>query len=229
MIKLKNVTLGYDNNIILKNININIKEGSYVAVLGENGSGKSTLIKGILGLLKPKKGTIEFTINKNEIGYLPQTNEDNSFFPASVYEIVLSGFLNVLGHRFFYTKKQKEIVIKTLRRLKIENLKNKCFKELSGGQKQRVLLARAIISGKKVLVLDEPVSGLDYKTINDMYSIIDDLNKEGMTIIMISHDLDKMIEHASDILMLKEKDYIYLSTKEFISESNHECFGDHIC
>ena len=113
--------------------------------------------------------------------------------------------------------------------MKIENLKNKCFKELSGGQKQRVLLARAIISGKKVLVLDEPVSGLDYKTINDMYSIIDDLNKEGMTIIMISHDLDKMIEHASDILMLKEKDYIYLSTKEFISESNHECFGDHIC
>lgn len=229
MIKLNNISLGYDNNTIIKNMSLLIEKGNYVAVVGENGSGKSTLIKGILGLLKPKKGNIEYDINKKDIGYLPQNNEDNSFFPASVYEIVISGCLNNLGLRPFYNKKEKELVNITLKELNIDNIKNKCFKELSGGQRQRVLLARAIVSGKKVLVLDEPVTGLDYNSLKDLYNLIDKLNKKGMTIIMISHDVDKMIEHATHILYIKKNSYSYLKTKDFVNNNYHECFGDHEC
>lgn len=229
MIKINNLSLGYDNNIIIKNMSLEIEEGSYVAVVGENGSGKSTLIKGILGLITPKKGSIEFDINKNDIGYLPQNNEDNSFFPASVYEIVISGCLNNLGLRPFYNKKEKELVNNTLKELNIDKIKNKCFKKLSGGQRQRVLLARAIVSGKKVLVLDEPVTGLDYNSLKDLYNLIDKLNKKGMTIIMISHDVDKMIEHATHILYIKKDSYSYSKTIDFVNSNYHECFGDHKC
>ena len=210
-------------------MSLNIEEGSYVAVVGENGSGKSTLIKGILGLIKTKKGSIEYSINKSDIGYLPQKKEDNNSFPASVYEIVISGCLNNLGLRPFYNKKEKGLVNKTLKELNIYNLKNKHYNELSGGQKQRVLLARAIVSGKKVLVLDEPVTGLDYNSLNDLYNLIDKLNKEGMTIIMISHDVDKMIEHASHILYIKKDSYSYSKTIDFVNNNYHECFGDHKC
>lgn len=229
MIKINNLSLGYDNNIIIKNMSLEIEEGSYVAVVGENGSGKSTLIKGLLGLITPKKGSIEFDINKNDIGYLSQNNEDNSFFPASVYEIVISGCLNNLGLRPFYNKKEKELVNITLKELNIDKIKNKCFKELSGGQRQRVLLARAIVSGKKVLVLDEPVTGLDYNSLKDLYNLIDKLNKKGMTIIMISHDVDKMIEHATHILYIKKDSYSYSKTIDFVNNNYHECFGDHKC
>lgn len=229
MIKLNNIILGYDNNIVIKDMSLNIEEGSYVAVVGENGSGKSTLIKGILGLIKTKKGSIEYSINKSDIGYLPQKKEDNNSFPASVYEIVISGCLNNLGLRPFYNKKEKGLVNKTLKELNIYNLKNKHYNELSGGQKQRVLLARAIVSGKKVLVLDEPVTGLDYNSLNDLYNLIDKLNKEGMTIIMISHDVDKMIEHASHILYIKKDSYSYSKTIDFVNNNYHECFGDHKC
>ena len=229
MIKLNNISLGYDNNIVIKDMSLNIEKGSYVAVVGENGSGKSTLIKGILGLIKPKRGSIEYDINKSDIGYLPQKNEDNNSFPASVYEIVISGCLNNLGLRPFYNKKEKELVSTTLKELNIYNLKNKSYNELSGGQKQRVLLARAVTSGKKVLVLDEPVTGLDYNSLKDLYSLIDKLNKKGMTIIMISHDVDKMIEHATHILYIKKNSYSYSKTIDFVNNNYHECFGDHKC
>ena len=229
MIKLNNISLGYDNNLVIKDMSLNIEKGSYVAVVGENGSGKSTLIKGILGLIKPKKGSIEYNVKKHDIGYLPQKNEDNNSFPASVYEIVISGCLNNLGLRPFYNKKEKELVNKTLKELNIYNLKNKSYNELSGGQKQRVLLARAITSGKKVLVLDEPVTGLDYNSLKDLYNIIDKLNKKGMTIIMISHDVDKMIEHATHILYIKKNSYSYSKTIDFVNNNYHECFGDHKC
>lgn len=229
MIKLNNISLGYDNNIVIKDMSLNIEKGSYVAVVGENGSGKSTLIKGILGLIKPKRGNIEYDINKSDIGYLPQKNEDNNSFPASVYEIVISGCLNNLGLRPFYNKKEKELVSTTLKELNIYSLKNKSYNELSGGQKQRVLLARAITSGKKVLVLDEPVTGLDYNSLKDLYNLIDKLNKKGMTIIMISHDVDKMIEHATHILYIKKNSYSYSKTIDFVNNNYHECFGDHKC
>lgn len=229
MIKLNNVSLGYDNNVVIKDMSLNIEEGSYIAVVGENGTGKSTLIKGILGLIKQKKGSIEYNINKSDIGYLPQNNEENNSFPASVYEIVISGCLSNLGLRPFYNKKEKELVNIILKELNIYNLKNKSYNELSGGQKQRVLLARAIVSGKKVLVLDEPVTGLDYNSLKDLYYLIDKLNKKGMTIIMISHDVDKMIEHATHILYIKKDSYSYLKTKDFVNNNYHECFGDHKC
>ena len=219
-----------DKNTKILIVGLGVIGGGYAAALTNAGFHVSCITKESRDIeYALEKGIIEYDINKKDIGYLPQNNEDNSFFPASVYEIVISGCLNNLGLRPFYNKKEKELVNIILKELNIDNIKNKCFKELSGGQRQRVLLARAIVSGKKVLVLDEPVTGLDYNSLKDLYNLIDKLNKKGMTIIMISHDVDKMIEHATHILYIKKNSYSYSKTIDFVNNNYHECFGDHKC
>lgn len=224
LIDIKNLSLGYDGNIVLKNVNLKIEENAFLCVVGPNGSGKSTLIKGILGLIKPISGTITFNnLKQNFIGYMPQETKVDSNFPASVLEIVLSGTLNKKRMSLFYTKEDKKLAIKNLKILGIENLKNKHFSELSGGQRQKVLLARSLCATSKLLILDEPSNNLDSKSKKNLYDILTNLNKNyNITIIMITHDLDHNNLIGNKILSLREDDIFYGTTKDFIKKVHHE-------
>ena len=224
LIDIKNLSLGYDGNIVLKNVNLKIEENTFLCVVGPNGSGKSTLIKGILGLIKPISGTITFNnLKQNFIGYMPQETKVDSNFPASVLEIVLSGTLNKKSRSLFYTKEDKKLAIKNLKILGIENLKNKHFSELSGGQRQKVLLARSLCATSKLLILDEPSNNLDSKSKKNLYDILTNLNKNyNITIIMITHDLDHNNLIGNKILSLREDDIFYGTTEDFIKKVHHE-------
>ena len=199
-IKCNDLDIGYDGKTVVSGLNFEINDGDYLCIVGENGSGKTTLMKTLLGLVPLLGGSIQ-GLNKNDIGYLPQISDIQKDFPATVEEVVLSG-----TKKLFYRKKEKDLIRFNLERLNIANLSKCKFSELSGGQRQRVLLARALCASKKILLLDEPVSGLDPKATAMMYEIINKLNKEdGMTIIMISHDLSGSLKYASNVLNVGEK------------------------
>ena len=220
-ITCKNLTLGYENRAIQENLNFSINAGDYLCIVGENGSGKSTLMKTLLHLQPPISGTIELGdgLRKNEIGYLPQQTLVQRDFPASVKEIVLSGCQGRCGWRPFYNKEDKEIARKAMEKMMIQDLQDRCYRELSGGQQQRVLLARALCAAKKILLLDEPVSGLDPKVTAEMYQLIEDLNKKDeMTIIMISHDIETAVRFATHILHIGE--HCFFGTKKQYLESS---------
>ena len=221
LISLKNLSLGYDNKVVLSNINIDIEEDDFICIVGPNGSGKSTLVKGILGLIKPMKGKVIYhNLKQNFIGYMPQETKVDANFPASVFEIVLSGFLN---RTLFYSKKDKEQAINNLRILGIEKLKDKCFCDLSGGQRQKVLLARSLCATSKLLILDEPSNNLDSKSKKELYNIISNLNKNNsITIIMITHDLDHDNLIGNKILSLREDDIFFGSTSDFVRRIHHD-------
>lgn len=202
-IKCENLTLGYGSQEILSGLSFEVNRGDYLCIVGSNGSGKTTLMKTVLGLTKPLGGSIEFSdgLSASGIGYLPQQTDVQRDFPASVYEIVISGCLGRGGFHPFYTKADKALAAQAMERMDIKGLKNSCYRELSGGQQQRVLLARALCATRDILLLDEPVAGLDPKVTADMYALIDSLNKnDGVTVIMISHDVDKALKYASHIL-----------------------------
>ena len=224
LIELKNVTLGYENHIVLKNINMKIDDCDFICIVGPNGSGKSTLIKGILGLIKPIKGRIIYNnLKQNFVGYMPQETKVDSNFPASVFEIVLSGTLNRKGLHLNYSKDNKDEALKCLKTLGIANLKDKSFCDLSGGQRQKVLLARSLCATKKLLILDEPSNNLDKKSKEELYKMIIDLNKKNnITIIMITHDLDHDNLLGNKILSLRDEDIFYGSTEEFIRRIHHD-------
>ena len=199
-IKCIDLDIGYDGKTVVSGLNFEINDGDYLCIVGENGSGKTTLMKTLLGLIPLLGGSIQ-GLNKNDIGYLPQISDIQKDFPATVEEVVLSG-----TKKLFYRKKEKDLMRFNLERLNIANLSKCKFSELSGGQRQRVLLARALCASKKILLLDEPVSGLDPKATAMMYEIINKLNKEDvMTIIMISHDLNGSLKYASNVLNVGEK------------------------
>lgn len=202
LITCEHLSLGYENRELLRDLSFSVRAGDYLCIVGENGSGKTTLMKTILGLRQPLAGSIRFGdgLRQTEIGYLPQQTDVQRDFPASVWEIVLSGCMNSLGLRPFYGKAQKARAEEALQKLDIADLRRRCYRELSGGQQQRVLLARALCATGKLLLLDEPVSGLDPRVTAELYRIIRDLNREGITILMISHDLQAAAEDASHIL-----------------------------
>lgn len=209
----KNLIVGYEGQVVRDNINFKVDKGDYLCIVGENGSGKSTLMKTLLSLKKPISGEIIFGdgLKSNEIGYLPQQSTIKKDFPATNFEIVLSGNLN--HSKIFYGKQDKERALEAMRRLNIEDFKDKCFRELSGGQQQRVMLARALCATEKVLLLDEPVSGLDPKVTQEMYELVKDLNeRDKITIIMISHDLIDALKYATHILHIGRE--IFFGTKE---------------
>ena len=224
LIEIRNLSLGYDNHIVLKNINMTVEENDFICVVGPNGSGKSTLIKGILGLIKPSQGKVIYNnLKQSFIGYMPQETKIDANFPASVFEIVLSGTLNRLGLKSFYTKKEKQIVLENLKLLGIENLKDKNFCDLSGGQRQKVLLARSLCATSKLLILDEPSNNLDSRSKKELYKTIVDLNKKhNITIIMITHDLDHDNLIGNKILSLRENSPFFGTTEEFVRRIHHE-------
>ncbi|MBO4627407.1 MAG: metal ABC transporter ATP-binding protein [Lachnospiraceae bacterium] len=214
LLTAQNLSLGYDNRTIVADLNFVVNEGDYLCIVGENGSGKSTLMKTLLQLQAPIGGTILTGdgLKKNEIGYLPQQTMVQKDFPASVREIVLSGCQARRGLRPFYSREDKALAEENMKRLRIEDLAKRCYRELSGGQQQRVLLARALCATRKVLLLDEPVSGLDPKVTAEMYEMITQLNREGITIIMITHDIAAAAAYASHILHIGSK--VFYGTKE---------------
>ena len=189
LIRACNLTLGYDGKTVAENINLTVSEGDYLCVIGENGSGKSTLIKTLLGFNKPISGLLETEFDTHKIGYLPQQTEVQRDFPATVGEIVMSGFAGKCGFRPFYSAPQKSEALLNMRKMGIEKLLKQSFSRLSGGQQQRVLLCRALCAAESLLLLDEPTAGLDNDASKDMYGLIDKLNREGMTVIMITHDM----------------------------------------
>lgn len=201
----RNLAIGYDGKAIVQNMNFSVNTGEYLCVIGENGAGKSTFMKTLLGLQSPIQGEILFgdNLKQNEIGYLPQQTEVQKDFPASVREIVLSGCQNQLGLRPFYNRKEKSYAEAILNKLQITDLAEQCYRELSGGQKQRVLLARALCATKKMLLLDEPVAGLDPKAAKEMYYLIQKINREeNITVIMISHDIQIAVNYASHVMKI---------------------------
>ena len=214
-ITCRDLSIGYDGRAIRNHINFSLHKGNYLCVIGENGSGKSTLMKTLLHLLPPVSGSILLGdgLGSNEIGYLPQQTVIQKDFPASVREIVLSGCQNHCGIRPFYNKEEKRLSEEMMDKLQITHFRNRCYRELSGGQQQRVLLARALCATKKILLLDEPVSGLDPKVTEEMYRLIEQLNHvDQITIIMISHDIREAVKYASHVMYLGED--IFYGTKQ---------------
>lgn len=214
----QNLSVGYDSKVILKNLSFKVNKGDYLCIVGENGSGKTTLIKSILGLIPTISGKLETGegLKSNEIGYLPQQTIVQRDFPASVKEIVLSGCQGRMGLRPFYSKSDRLLAEKNMKKMDITDLSKRCYRELSGGQQQRVLLARALCATQKLLLLDEPVSGLDPRVTAEMYQTIKSLNDEGISIIMISHDVDAAVKYASHILHIGNTVF-YGTTEEYVN------------
>lgn len=211
----ENLSLGYDGKAILQDLNFSVNAGDYLCVVGENGSGKSTLMRTVLGLQAPLSGKIVTGdgLKPNEIGYLPQQTAAQKDFPASVREVVLSGCQSGCGLRPFYNRAEKQLAAENMKKMGIDALAGRCYRELSGGQQQRVLLARALCATRKMLLLDEPVAGLDPKVTVEMYRTIASLNRDdGITVIMISHDLAAAVKYASHILHIGQT--VFFGTKQ---------------
>lgn len=218
LITCSHVDFGYEHHDAVVDLTMEVEEGDYLCVVGANGAGKSTLVKGLLGLLAPTGGTIRMAdeLKKTGIGYLPQQTAAQKDFPATVREVVLSGALSRRGRRFFYSGQEKEMAERAMERLGILDLKGRCFRELSGGQQQRVLIARALCAAGKMLILDEPVTGLDPQAIQDFYGFIKRLNREeGVAIIMVTHDVANMVGQADKILHLQQKVLFYGNVQDY--------------
>ncbi|MBR3538991.1 MAG: metal ABC transporter ATP-binding protein [Eubacterium sp.] len=226
-ITCSDLELGYDGRVVTKGISFTVDPGDYLCIVGENGAGKSTLMKTILKLQNPMKGTVEYGdgLTRRELGYLPQQTVVQKDFPASVQEIVLSGNLSRIGFHPFYGKKEKERARRAMERLSVWELKDKCYRNLSGGQQQRVLLSRALVATEKLLLLDEPVSGLDPKVTAEMYQLIRELNQDGLTVIMISHDISMATRYASHILHLGRKQLFFGKTEDYLLSDAWKIFG----
>lgn len=217
LITIENASMGYEGKRVLTKVSLKISEGDYVCIVGENGSGKTTLMKCLLGLIQPISGKITYGggLLQNEIGYLPQQTVTQKDFPASVEEVVMSGCLNK-KHTLFYSREQKETAAHNMKLTGIYDIRKRCFRELSGGQKQRAMLARALCATHKLLILDEPVTGLDPVAASDMYTLIKNLNKSGITVIMVSHDVTAAVNNAGKILHLAGDNYFFGTAHQYL-------------
>ena len=227
LLEIRDLAVGYDGQRVLDYLNFRVEEGDYLCIVGENGSGKSTLMKTLLRLQEPLEGEIVYGdgLRANEIGYLPQQTVIQKDFPASIREVVLSGLQGGKGFRPFYSKKDKETAENNMKRMGILEISDRCYRDLSGGQQQRVLLARALCATQKMLLLDEPVSGLDPQVTAEMYRLISGLNKEGITIIMVSHDVQAALRYATHILHVGDE--VFFGTKnEYLASKVGKMFLD---
>ena len=222
-----NATLGYENQPVVKDLSFDVYPGDYLSIIGENGSGKSTLMKTMLGLMKPLSGSITVNCRRGSgcIGYLPQQTALQKDFPATVSEVVMSGFLMRAGIRPFYGKAEKERAAEVMEELHIEDLKKRSYRDLSGGQQQRVLLARALLAAHEILMLDEPVTGLDPAASAELYETLTELNKkDGMTIIVISHDIAKTIVPSTKILHIAKDRYFFGTPAAYMASDLSKIF-----
>ncbi len=229
LITCEHVDFGYENHDAVIDVSMEVNPGDYLCIVGENGSGKSTLMKGILGLLKPTAGTltVDEELRRTGIGYLPQQTAAQRDFPATVFEVVRSGCLSHMGRRPFFSRADKELALENMERLGILGLRKKCYRELSGGQQQRVLIARALCATRKLLILDEPITGLDPSAIQELYALIRQLNREDkVTILMVSHDIQNVVHQANKILHLQQRVVYYGNVKDYVkSQAGLEFLG----
>lgn len=228
LLDCRDASLGYEGKPIWEHLTFQVRSGDYLCIVGENGSGKSTLLKSLLGLLKPLEGEIRHapSLSAGAIGYLPQQTRAQKDFPATVTEVVRSGFLSARGNRFFYTAKEKSAALMNMGKLGVLELKDRCYRELSGGQQQRVLLARALCAAGELLILDEPVTGLDPAAAQDLYRTLDYLNKkEGIAIVMVTHDIQNALQYATAILHAGHGKWFCGSVAEYLSSPWGKRFG----
>ena len=220
LLACRDVSLGYEGQSVLTHLDLSIREGDYLCIVGDNGSGKSTLLRGLLGLLPPQSGEIWRSpdIRRGNLGYLPQQTRAQRDFPATVYEVVLSGCLNQKGMHFFYSPAQKSAALMNMGKLGVLELKDQCYRDLSGGQQQRVLLARALCAASKLLILDEPITGLDPAAAQDLYRLLSYLNrKEGMAIVMVTHDLKAALQSARTVLHIGRTGYFLGTPADYLA------------
>ena len=225
----EDVTLGYEHKPLLEHLTLTVRAGDYLCIVGENGSGKSTLMKGLLGLIKPTGGvlTLADELRRSGIGYLPQQTPAQKDFPATVQEVVISGCLGKRGNRPFYSMEERKLAAVNMEKLGITDLKKSCYRDLSGGQKQRTLIARALCATDKLLILDEPITGLDPASTQDFYAVIRHLNRdEKVAVLMVSHDIGNIVTQANKILQLKQTVQFYGTVDEYKkSEFGREFLG----
>lgn len=226
-ITCKDLSLGYGGVAVAEQIEFEVNRGDYLCIVGENGAGKSTLMKTLLHLIEPVSGQIIYGdgMQANEIGYLPQQTVVQKDFPASVWEIVLSGNLSKCGHRPFYGRQEKRTTEENMKRMEVWDLRNRCYRDLSGGQQQRVLLARALCATTKVLLLDEPVTGLDPKVTAEFYRLIQELNDTGVTVIMVSHDIQVAVNYASHVLHVGKTQLFFGTQEKYMHSDAWKSFG----
>lgn len=217
LLACRDASLGYEHRALLEHLTFTVRAGDYLCVVGENGSGKSTLMKSLLGLLPPLAGTIDCPAQRaGAIGYLPQQTSAQRDFPATVSEVVLSGFANKRGLHFFYSAAEKSAALMNMGKLGVLELQNRCYRELSGGQQQRVLLARALCATRKLLLLDEPVTGLDPGATGELYNLIKLVNLcNDITVIMVTHDIDAALRYATHVLHLGHRQLFYGTAADY--------------
>ena len=226
LLSCRDVSLGYEGHTVWEHLTFSVHSGEYLCIVGENGSGKSTLLKSLLGLLPPLKGVIRRSDTAGAVGYLPQQTQAQRDFPATVSEVVLSGFLSARGRRFFYSTAEKSQALMHMGKLGILELKDRCYRELSGGQQQRVLLSRALCAAGELLILDEPVTGLDPEAAHDMYHTLEYLNRtEGIAIVMVTHDLQNALKYATHILHAGHKGWFFGTAAEYLASPYGKKFG----
>lgn len=231
LIDCRDAALGYEGRPIWEHLTFQVRRGDYLCIVGDNGSGKSTLLRGLLGLLSPQSGEILRApeLRQGAVGYLPQQTRAQRDFPATVYEVVLSGCLNQKGLRFFYTAAQKSAALMNMGKLGILELKDACYRDLSGGQQQRVLLARALCAASQLLILDEPITGLDPAAAQDLYKTLAYLNqKEGMAIVMVTHDLKAALKSARTVLHIGRKGLFTGTASDYLASPQGRRFREEL-
>lgn len=229
LLDCRDVTLGYEGRPVWEHLRFQVHSGDYVCIVGENGSGKSTLVKSLLGLLRPMAGEIVRapSLRSGAIGYLPQQTKAQKDFPATVTEVVRSGFLSSRGMRFFYTPKEKSEALMNMGKLGVLELKDRCYRELSGGQQQRVLLARALCAARSLLILDEPITGLDPAAAQDLYKTLSYLNqKEGMAVVMVTHDLKAALHSARTVLHIGRSSFFLGTVQDYLASPQGRRFRE---
>lgn len=227
LLSCRDVSLGYEGHTVWEHLTFSVHSGEYLCIVGENGSGKSTLLKSLLGLLPPLKGVIRRSDTAGAVGYLPQQTQAQRDFPATVSEVVLSGFLSARGRRFFYSAAEKSQALMHMGKLGILELKDRCYRELSGGQQQRVLLARALCAARSLLILDEPITGLDPAAAQDLYKTLSYLNrKEGMAVVMVTHDLRAALRSARTVLHIGRSSYFLGTVKDYLASPQGRRFRE---
>ena len=229
LLACRDVSLGYEGQPLLEHLNLSVRAGDYLCVVGDNGSGKSTLMKGLLGLLPPLSGEIFRApeLQRGAIGYLPQQTRAQRDFPATVSEVVLSGCLNAGGLHFFYSPGQRSAALMNMGKLGILELKDACYRDLSGGQQQRVLLARALCAASRLLILDEPITGLDPAAAQDLYKTLSYLNeKEGMAVVMVTHDLKAALRCARTVLSIGRDSWFTGTVADYLASPHGKRFRE---
>ena len=216
LIEVTSLTLAYDGKTVIEDLSFTVRSGDYISIVGENGSGKSTLMSALLGLITPREGSVFFeNVEKREIGFLPQISDIQSDFPATVGEVVLSGCISRFKKSPILPKEAKRLAFSNMEKLGITSLKDHPFNKLSGGQKQRALIARALCSAEKMLILDEPTTALDLSATADLYSLIHDLNLAGMTVISVTHDIAAAMKYSNKILYVSKNSAKIFTVEEF--------------